>query len=162
MPSRRSQARATPWRSTASGTKERITAVPPVSPPTATSTSIPPGTDALNDRLARSASWTLADRAAGTPTCVPSGRKTVTGALLVALTSATASRRSPPRMAVSSGATDWAWTMALDVAWSAASVRSTSANGTRKLTRTSDVVATTSATIRRLIRAGAIPLAVTA
>ena len=162
MPSRSSQARVRPWRSTALGTKERITAVPPVSPPTATSTSIPPGTDALNDPLFRSASWTPVDRAAGTPTCVPSGRKTVTGALLLALTSATASRRSLPRMAVSSGATDWAWTMALDVAWSAASVRRTSANGTRKLTSTSDVVATTRATSRRLICPGAIPLEATA
>ncbi len=79
----------------------------------------------------------------------------MTGALLVALTSATASCRLRPLMAVTSGATDWASTVALEIAWSAASVRSTSASGSRKETSTSDVVATTSATIRSLIRAAA-------
>ena len=136
------------------GTKERITAVPPDSPPTATRTSTPPGTDELNDLFSRRASRTLGDLGTGGPPRVPSGRKTVTDALLAALTCATASCRSRPLIAVTSAATDWAWTMALEVAWSAASVRRTSASGSRNETSTSEVVATTTATIRSLIPAG--------
>ena len=152
-PSSSSHARVTPWRSTAPGTKERITAVPPGSPSTATSTSTPPGTDVLKD-WPRIASRTLGDHGAGFPATVPSGRKMVTGVLFSALTCATASRRLRGSRVVTSGAMDCASTVAVDTAWSAASVRSTSASGTRNDTSTSELVATTSATIRSLIPAG--------
>ena len=95
----------------------------------------------------------LADTGAGSPTTVPSGRKIVTGVLLAALTCATASWRLRGLSEVTSGAMACASTVAVETARSAASVRSTSASGTRNETSTSELVATTSATIRSLIPA---------
>jgi len=78
----------------------------------------------------------------------------VTGVLISALTCATATRRPRAPSVVTSGAIDCASTVAVEVARSAARVRSTRASGTRNETSTSEVVATTSATIRSLILAG--------
>lgn len=92
----------TPRCSTASGTKERITAMPSGRPATATRTSIPPGTEVLKD-CPRAASSMLDDLGAGTPTTVPSGRKIVTGVLLAALTPSTVICRLRSSSVVTSG-----------------------------------------------------------
>ena len=127
-----------------------MTAVPPLSPATATSTSRPPGTGALKLRPAIAAS-TAEERRAGTPSTRPSGRKTVTRWGPCAFSSATTSVRGP----VSSRATDGASTSNSPVAAastrSATVARTSSAIGTRKATSTSELVAATRATRRALI-----------
>jgi hypothetical protein len=85
---------------------------------------------------------------------VPDGRKTVTGVLVSAFTWSTVSRRLLVVSVVTSGASDWASAVAALTARSAASVRSTSASGTRKETRTRELVATTSRLMRSLTGAG--------
>ena len=78
----------------------------------------------------------------------------MTGVLVSALTWSTVSRRLPVVRVVTSGAIDWASTVAALTARSAASVRSTSASGTRKETSTRELVATTSRLMRSLMGAG--------
>ena len=89
-----SQARATPWRSTALGTKVRITAVPAGRPWTAARTSAPAGPTVVKLLAGRRPSCTVAVRGAGWPSSWPPGRKTVTGLLpFSAFTWSTVSRR---------------------------------------------------------------------
>ena len=71
--------------------------------------------------------------------------------LLAAFTWSTASRRLPALRVAASGAIHWACTVAVLTARSAASARSTSASGSRKETRTSELVATASRMIRSLM-----------
>jgi len=76
----------------------------------------------------------------------------VTGMVLFsALTWSTARRRLSPLRVAASVAIHWAWTVAVLTARSAASVRSTSASGSRKETSTSELVATVSKMMRSLI-----------
>jgi len=99
------------------------------------------------------ASWTEAVRAAGGPSSVPPGMKTVTGVLLFsAFTWSISCRRLPGSRVVTSGTRFCAWMVAVLLARSAANVRSTRASGTRNDTSTSELVATTSRTTRSLIR----------
>ncbi len=148
-----SQARVTPWRSTESGTNVLITAPPPGRPATATSTCSPPAASAVKLRPFW-ASSTAADLGAGCPSSAPDGRKTVTRVLLSSLIWSMVSRRLSAGGVVTSGAMDCAWAVAALIARSAASVRSTSASGTRNDTRTRELVATTSRLMRSLMRAG--------
>ena len=79
------QALLTPCRRTAAGTNARITAEPPASPSTATSTCSPPGASAEKLRPLR-ARRTASVTGSGRPSSAPDGRKTVTGVLVPALT----------------------------------------------------------------------------
>ena len=78
----------------------------------------------------------------------------MTGVLVSAFTWSTVSRRLPTSSVVTSGASDWASAVAALTARSVASVRSTSASGTRKETSTRELVATTSRLTRSLMGAG--------
>ncbi len=78
----------------------------------------------------------------------------MTGVLVSAFTWSTVSRRLLVARVVTSGARDWASAVAALIARSAASARSTSANGTRKETSTRELVATTSRLMRSLTAAG--------
>ena len=77
-PARISHALVTPRLSSASLTNTRTTIVPPVSPPTAASTSRPPGAAAVR-LLPACASRTAGLRGACSPSTVPSARKTLAG-----------------------------------------------------------------------------------
>jgi hypothetical protein len=131
----------------------RITAVPSARPSTATSTCSPPGASAEKLRPLR-ASRTAWDTGAGWPSSAPDGRKTVSGVSVCAFTWSTVSRRLLTASVGASGAIDWASAVAALTARSAASARSTSASGTRKETRTRELVATTSRLMRSLMAAG--------
>ena len=78
----------------------------------------------------------------------------MTGVSVSAFTWSTVSRRPLVSTVVTSGAIDWASAVAALIARSAASVRSTSASGTRNETRTRELVATTSRLMRSLMGAG--------
>ncbi len=77
----------------------------------------------------------------------------MTGVWVCAFTWSTVSRRLPAGSVVTSGASDWISAVAALTARSAARVRSTSASGTRKDTRTSELVAITSRLMRSLMAA---------
>ena len=112
---------------------------------------VEPGTRAAD---LRRAGLTAGETGAGLPSSRPDGRTIVTGVLVSAFTWSTVSRRLAVSSVVTSGAIDWACAVAALIARSAASVRSTSASGTRKETRTSELVATTSRLMRALMKAG--------
>ena len=135
-------------------TKVRITPVRPAGSRTAKTISRPPSTipDAL---LPRAASSTSGVRGAGAPSTGPSAGNTLTWAGDVASTWATATAARRVRDGDQRGQRLGVRGRRRRTARSAATVRTSSASGTRNATSTSDVVAATSSSTR--LRTGQSP-----
>ena len=138
-------------------TKVRITPVRPAGSRTAKTISRPPSTipDAL---LPRTASSTSGVRGAGAPSTGPSAVNTLTWAGEVASTWATATASEAGSATATSAVSAWASAVAASTARSDATVRTSSASGTRNATSTSEVVAATSSSTR--LRTGQSPVRV--